>query len=60
MTHSRRVLLTLLVLLGLAAAACGDDDAADAAPNDAGSTSEPVTVRLGYFPNVTHAPGHRR
>ena len=54
--RARRLLLSLLVLLGLAAAACGDDGA-DAAPSGEGSTSEPVTVRLGYFPNVTHAPG---
>src|SRR5262245_44425864 len=50
------LLLTLLVSLGLAAAACGDDD--PAASSDAtADSSEPVTVRLGYFPNVTHAPG---
>jgi NitT/TauT family transport system substrate-binding protein len=59
MTRSRRtplLLLTLLVFLGLAAAACGDDEPADAS-DTTGDTSEPVTVRLGYFPNVTHAPG---
>ena len=32
-----------------------DDTATTAAPDDAGS-GEPVTLRLGYFPNVTHAP----
>ena len=60
MTRSRRtpvLLLTLLAFLGLAAAACGDDEPADAA-DTTGSTApstEPVAVRLGYFPNVTHA-----
>ncbi len=52
------VLLTLLIVFGLAAAACGSDDDADATTDPAGedSSAEPVTVRLGYFPNVTHAP----
>jgi NitT/TauT family transport system substrate-binding protein len=59
--------LYLVVLLGLVAAACGDDDdtAAGASSGDEdaaaqGSTgvdAEPSgTLRLGYFPNVTHAP----
>lgn len=34
------------LLAALAAGACGGDD----------STSGPVELRLGYFPNVTHAP----
>ena len=64
----RRAVATTAVL-ALAVAACGGDDD-DAAP-EAGSTpdastaaddsvaaadSEAVTLRLGYFPNVTHAP----
>ena len=60
MIRSRRtaVLLALLILFGLAVAACGSDDDADAT-SDASSEGSPetVTVRLGYFPNVTHAPG---
>ncbi|MGN9812150.1 ABC transporter substrate-binding protein [Micromonospora sp. BQ11] len=32
------------------AAACGDDS------ESAGGGSGPVTLRLGYFPNITHAP----
>jgi NitT/TauT family transport system substrate-binding protein len=53
------VLLTLLIVFGLAAAACGSDDDADATSDTSSEdgTAEPVTVRLGYFPNVTHAPG---
>ena len=59
--------LSLLVALGLLAAACGDDDGDTAAggTNDgaaageeaSGADAEPSgTLRLGYFPNVTHAP----
>ena len=55
-------LLAAPLLLGLAA--CGDDsgssdgtatDASDASDGDA-ATAEDVTLHLGYFPNVTHAP----
>jgi NitT/TauT family transport system substrate-binding protein len=61
-TRSRRSaligLLAAPLLFGLAA--CGDgsgssDDTSAAAPGD-GPSSEPVTLHLGYFPNVTHAP----
>ncbi|MGH9111327.1 MAG: ABC transporter substrate-binding protein, partial [Acidimicrobiales bacterium] len=59
--------LALLIILGLVAAACGgDDDSAGAGtagggegdPQDsAGADAEPSgSLRLGYFPNVTHAP----
>ena len=56
--------LTLLLAIGLLAAACGDDnDAADAgtaangSEQASGADAEPSgTLRLGYFPNVTHAP----
>lgn len=41
--------LGLLATLALAGAACGGDD------GDSGSGS-PVTLRLAYFPNLTHAP----
>ena len=59
-TPRRRPLLLLAVLLlfGLLAAACGDDGPDAGADEDGGGAgAEPVTVRLGYFPNVTHAPG---
>lgn len=36
----------------LAAAACGDDDPVVTGPN---SSEAPTTVRLGHFPNITHA-----
>ncbi|WP_262284874.1 ABC transporter substrate-binding protein [Micromonospora sp. MA102] len=48
----RLVTLATLAVVGAATlgatAACGDDDAAGG--------SGPVTLRLGYFPNITHAP----
>ena len=53
--------LSVLVALGVLAAACGDDDE----PTSTGDGSEQAsatdaeangTLRLGYFPNVTHAP----
>jgi sulfonate transport system substrate-binding protein len=47
-----RLVAVLVAGLSLFAAACGsDNDSATAAPG--GSTT---TLRLGYFPNVTHAP----
>jgi NitT/TauT family transport system substrate-binding protein len=48
-----RALATLAIVTAAtlgATAACGDGDAAS------GSPSGPVTLRLGYFPNITHAP----
>jgi NitT/TauT family transport system substrate-binding protein len=57
--------LALLLALGLLAAACGDDDGGSAeagtgggaSQGSAGTDAEPSgTLRLGYFPNVTHAP----
>jgi len=59
--------LALLLALGLVAAACGDDDDSAAAgasdeggeesAGDTGADAEPSgSLRLGYFPNVTHAP----
>jgi NitT/TauT family transport system substrate-binding protein len=41
--------LAILLLLSLALAACGTNSTAASNPN------APVTVRLGYFPNITHA-----
>ncbi|MEU1885008.1 ABC transporter substrate-binding protein [Micromonospora rifamycinica] len=50
----RLVSLATLAVIGAATmgttAACGDDDSAG--DGDSG----PVTLRLGYFPNITHAP----
>lgn len=50
----RLVSLATLAVVGAAtlgtSAACGDD------ASDAGGDAGPVTLRLGYFPNITHAP----
>jgi NitT/TauT family transport system substrate-binding protein len=69
---TRRAVLAALIALPLAGglAACGDDEPTDAssdttaAPGGASETTagseapstDPVTLRLGYFPNITHAP----
>src|SRR5258708_206985 len=54
-TRSRLRLLVPVVALSLLAAACGSSGSKAANPsgNNTGAT---VTLRLGYFPNVTHAP----
>ncbi len=46
-----RSLLVAVAGLTLVAAACGDDDSATAS-----SGGGPTMLRLGYVPNVTHAP----
>jgi NitT/TauT family transport system substrate-binding protein len=46
--------LAALVCLGMMASACGDDSSS--AESSGTTASAPVTVRLGYFPNLTHAP----
>ena len=49
------------MVVALGSAACGDDDGKASSPSaNAGSgastpSQAPTTVRLGYFPNVTHA-----
>jgi NitT/TauT family transport system substrate-binding protein len=61
-THRSLPITTALLAFVVGAAvfaACGSDDdsssSANASPDTKAST-EPVTLRLGYFPNVTHAP----
>ena len=55
----RRLLLKFAastLALGLIAGACGSDDKKDdAAGANTDTTSTPVKLRLGYFPNITHA-----
>lgn len=51
--------LLAVVVAGTALTACGSDDSnsgSDTSSTSAASSTEPVTLRLGYFPNVTHAP----
>jgi NitT/TauT family transport system substrate-binding protein len=55
-TRSRLRLLVPLVALTLLAAACGSSGSSKGAGNTGGSTAQKVTLRLGYFANVTHAP----
>jgi len=40
----------------IAAAACGSDSKAASSGSGGSGSSQPTTVRLGYFPNITHAP----
>ena len=62
--RSTGVAAAALLLLALTAAACGSDAASDASSEAGGSDGTSTTigdatadvVRLGYFPNVTHAP----
>jgi NitT/TauT family transport system substrate-binding protein len=54
----RRFVLTFAasaLALGLIAGACGSDKKDDTAAGDTSTTSAPVKLRLGYFPNITHA-----
>jgi NitT/TauT family transport system substrate-binding protein len=54
----RRTLLpVLLIAVALIAAACGSDDdgSTSAGATPKADAAEKVTLRLGYFPNVTHA-----
>jgi NitT/TauT family transport system substrate-binding protein len=59
MRHRRSTLGSLLLAfaLVLAAGACSDDTTTTAAanPNSSTGAEAPTTIRLGYFPNVTHA-----
>jgi NitT/TauT family transport system substrate-binding protein len=43
--------LVMFVMLGLGVASCGGGST-----NSGAQDTGPVTLRLGYFPNVTHAP----
>ncbi|MDQ1372691.1 MAG: sulfonate transport system substrate-binding protein [Actinomycetota bacterium] len=52
----RRRLLVVLALAALAVAgACGNDNTKAASGASTTAAAAPVTIRLGYFPNVTHA-----
>src|SRR5436190_13739354 len=43
-------------LTASALAACGDDDEDGTPTTSASGGAEASTIRLGYFPNITHAP----
>ena len=57
--RSPRIVALLLTLVALLATACGggEGDTAEspAAAEQSSTTEEPTTLRLGYFPNITHA-----
>ena len=46
-------LVLFVMLLSLLLAACGSNATTSSSGN--GSSSNPITVHLGYFPNITHA-----
>jgi NitT/TauT family transport system substrate-binding protein len=54
------VALLAVVIAGAALAACGSSDSSSGSSSTtkaaSGGSSAPVTLRLGYFPNLTHAP----
>jgi NitT/TauT family transport system substrate-binding protein len=54
------IALLTVVVAGAALAACGSDSdnssGSDNTTATTGASTDPVTIRLGYFPNVTHAP----
>ncbi len=54
----RRCFGAVLLAASVLVAACGDDSSNDTATADADAAAAGLkgTVRLGYFPNVTHAP----
>lgn len=49
------IIATLGAAIALSAASCGQGDAASGGTNTTADTA-PVIVRVGYFPNLTHAP----
>lgn len=52
----RRFAIAVLVVAGLVVAGCGGDDDSASSDTSTSKGAEQVTVRLGYFPNITHAP----
>jgi NitT/TauT family transport system substrate-binding protein len=50
----RRLVLTTVLCLAVMAAACGDSK--NDSSSDAKTSATPIDLRLGYFPNITHAP----
>lgn len=52
---TRITVLLAASALSLTAVACGSDDTTDNAGGSTDTTSAPVKLKLGYFPNITHA-----
>ena len=63
MRRTRLVWVVLALVVAAATAACGDDggdtnaSAGGESSDTTAASEENVTLRLGYFPNVTHATG---
>jgi NitT/TauT family transport system substrate-binding protein len=57
MQHRMRTGLVVGFLAAMALAGCGSDSEKDAKGGSVAQGGEKVTLRLGYFPNITHAPG---
>ena len=55
MTLLRRTKPTLLLALAALLSACGGGAASDSSGGSTTGVAEPVTLRLAYFPNITHA-----
>jgi NitT/TauT family transport system substrate-binding protein len=55
-SRSRLRLLVPVLALAVLAAACSSSGSKGASSAGTGSGAEKVTLKLGYFPNVTHAP----
>jgi NitT/TauT family transport system substrate-binding protein len=58
-TFRTSIALLAVAVAGAGLAACGSDSKAASGSGSTSTTktsSQPVTLRLGYFPNVTHAP----
>ncbi|MEY2424776.1 MAG: sulfonate transport system substrate-binding protein [Actinomycetota bacterium] len=53
--HKRLLTLLAALLIVVSLGACGSDDNKKEASTATTSSAAPVTVRLGYFPNITHA-----
>ncbi|MGD9893690.1 MAG: ABC transporter substrate-binding protein [Dehalococcoidia bacterium] len=57
MRRAHILFLPLLLVLALAVACGGSDSSKSESVGSAGSRPDRVTLRLGYFPNITHATG---
>jgi NitT/TauT family transport system substrate-binding protein len=55
--HRMRTGLVAGLLAAVALAGCGADSKKDSQAGGVEKAAEKVTLRLGYFPNITHAPG---
>jgi len=57
MQHRMSKGLVVGLLAAVALVGCGSDSKKDAKAGSVEKSADKVTLRLGYFPNITHAPG---